>query len=278
MEQAIVRFRGKGNGIEAVLDADASFEDIKTELRKKLAKNQSFLGAQSDIQVSVITASDFHDDEKIELTEIFSDFFKADGIEFIQEKRPENRFFNKAKGLFDRKTKQITPESGYEMETEVDQEKDGVLAELSNEDTAQDEHLKETKQKDENIDKIPAPQKLIDVPSVYRQDDKCVFIKSMLRNGQRLNSEGNVIVMGDVNPGAQIVAGGNIVVLGTLRGVAHAGAWGDQSAIVFALNLQPTQLRIANIIAVAPADVEVTGYPEVAQAKNGKIVIEPYED
>jgi septum site-determining protein MinC len=82
--------------------------------------------------------------------------------------------------------------------------------------------------------------------------------------------------MGDVNPGAQLVAGGNIVVLGTLRGVAHAGALGDAGSVVFALNLQPTQLRIADVIAIAPKEEQKTGYPELAHATEGKIVIVPY--
>ncbi|MFZ5974350.1 MAG: septum site-determining protein MinC [Bacillota bacterium] len=113
--------------------------------------------------------------------------------------------------------------------------------------------------------------------ALYQEEDKCLFVRSTLRNGQKVHSEGNIVVMGDVNPGAQLVAGGNIVVLGTLRGVAHAGAWGNTDAVVFALNLQPTQLRIADIIAIAPKEEQKTGYPELAQAHQGEIVIVPYD-
>ena len=74
------------------------------------------------------------------------------------------------------------------------------------------------------------------------------FYKGTVRNGQRIDYQGNIIVMGDVNPGAEIVAGGNIIVLGNLRGMAHAGVSGDKRAIVMALCLQPTQLRIGNVI------------------------------
>ena len=109
------------------------------------------------------------------------------------------------------------------------------------------------------------------------REDKIMFVRSTLRSGQRVECEGHIIVMGDVNPGAQLVAGGNIVVLGTLRGVAHAGALGDAGSIVFALNLRPTQLRIADLIAVAPKEEQKTGYPELAHASQGKIVIEPYK-
>ncbi len=114
-------------------------------------------------------------------------------------------------------------------------------------------------------------------PSAPRSaEDKGLFVRSTIRSGQRVHSEGNVTVMGDVNPGAELVAGGNIVVLGTLRGVAHAGALGDADAVVFALNLQPTQLRIADMIAIAPPKEQKTDYPELALARQGKIVIEPY--
>lgn len=107
--------------------------------------------------------------------------------------------------------------------------------------------------------------------------ERSMFVRSTLRSGQKVECEGHIVVMGDVNPGAQLVAGGNIVVLGTLRGVAHAGALGDAGSVVFALNLQPTQLRIADMIAMAPKEEQKTGYPELAHAAQGKIVIVPYD-
>ena len=104
-----------------------------------------------------------------------------------------------------------------------------------------------------------------------------MFLFSTLRSGQKVECEGHIVVMGDVNPGAQLVAAGNIVVLGAMRGMAHAGALGDAGAVVFALNLQPTQLRIADMIAIAPKDEQKTGYPEIAHAYQGKIEIVPYD-
>ena len=76
-----------------------------------------------------------------------------------------------------------------------------------------------------------------------------LYHRGTLRGGQSLSNRGHVVIIGDVNPGAEIVAGGDIVVFGALRGVAHAGAQGDRSARVHALDLQPTQLRIATMIA-----------------------------
>ncbi len=88
---------------------------------------------------------------------------------------------------------------------------------------------------------------------------------------------GNIVIIGDVNPGALIQANGNIVVLGTLRGVAHAGMDGNLDAVVAAYNLQPNQLRIGNLIARPPDSVESQyKLPEVAKVRDGEVVIDPY--
>lgn len=103
------------------------------------------------------------------------------------------------------------------------------------------------------------------------------FVRGTVRSGQRISSEGNVVVVGDVNPGGEIIAAGNILVMGTMRGLAHAGVDGNEAAIVAAYWLQPTQLRIAGIITRAPeGDSTRPEYPEVAYIKNNTLVIEPY--
>ncbi len=103
--------------------------------------------------------------------------------------------------------------------------------------------------------------------------DEAVFVRHTLRSGRSVRHRGHVIVVGDVNPGAEIVAGGDIVVWGRLRGVAHAGADGDAGAVVCALDLSPTQLRIAKHIATSPAR-KGDPKPEMARIKNGQIVAE----
>ncbi|MFZ5942738.1 MAG: septum site-determining protein MinC [Bacillota bacterium] len=104
-----------------------------------------------------------------------------------------------------------------------------------------------------------------------------LIIRKNLRSGQSIYQEGTVIVFGDINPGAEVIATGHILVIGSLRGIAHAGAKGDANAVVFALKLQPTQLRIANLITRAPdEEVLVPLEPEIARIKNGMVVIEKY--
>lgn len=74
------------------------------------------------------------------------------------------------------------------------------------------------------------------------------FYKESLRSGQKIEEEGSIIILGDVNSGAEVIASENIVVLGKLRGLAHAGAKGNQKAIISAGELDTVQIRIANIV------------------------------
>jgi septum site-determining protein MinC len=101
------------------------------------------------------------------------------------------------------------------------------------------------------------------------------FLCYTVRSGQRIEAAGDIVVLGDVNPGAELVAGGSIAVMGVLRGVAQAGAAGDEKAVVAANQLRPIQLRIAGRIAISPEDGDMPDYPELARIKDGEIVIEP---
>lgn len=94
-----------------------------------------------------------------------------------------------------------------------------------------------------------------------------------VRGGQSLHHVGNLIVVGDVNPGSELVASGDILVFGSLRGVAHAGAQGDDRARVYALELAATQLRIATFIAADDTKTTAAVQPEVACVIDGRITI-----
>jgi len=104
-----------------------------------------------------------------------------------------------------------------------------------------------------------------------------LYHRGTLRGGQALHNLGNLVVIGDVNPGAELVASGDIVVFGALRGVAHAGAQGGRSARVIALELAPTQLRIATLIATSDAGAKPRG-PEHASIADERIVVVPFAE
>lgn len=107
-----------------------------------------------------------------------------------------------------------------------------------------------------------------------------MLYEKSLRSGQNIDFDGNVVVLGDVNPGAEIIASGHILVMGTLRGLVHAGADGEEGATVTALHFAPTQLRIAAHITRPPEDdgVDVEKKPaETARILNDEVVIEKYQ-
>ncbi|HZD09754.1 MAG TPA: septum site-determining protein MinC [Candidatus Binatia bacterium] len=103
-----------------------------------------------------------------------------------------------------------------------------------------------------------------------------LLVLETLRSGQSIYHEGHVTIVGDVNPGAQVIAGGHVVVWGRLRGMVHAGALGDASTVICALELAPTQLRIAGHIAIAPEGQQQATFPEMASVRDGNIVAEPW--
>jgi len=105
--------------------------------------------------------------------------------------------------------------------------------------------------------------------------EEAIFLARTIRSGHSIHFPGHVTVLGDVNPGAEIVAGGNIIVWGRLRGTVHAGAGGDESCIICALDLAPTQLRIAGHIAISPSS-EGRREPEMAKVKDEQIVAEAW--
>jgi len=107
--------------------------------------------------------------------------------------------------------------------------------------------------------------------------NNALFVKGPLRSGQRLYAEDHLIVFGDVNPGAELIAGGDIIVMGVLRGVAHAGVPDNIAAIIAALSLKPTQLRIGHFISRSPEfqDKHDSG-PEIARVDTEQIVVDSF--
>ncbi len=102
------------------------------------------------------------------------------------------------------------------------------------------------------------------------------FLRKTIRSGQRFEYSGNLVIIGDINPGAEVYAAGNIIVLGSLKGSVHAGSNGNEKAVIAAFSLQPQIVEIAGVITRSPEDNIKPKYPELARIKNGKIIVEPY--
>jgi septum site-determining protein MinC len=108
-------------------------------------------------------------------------------------------------------------------------------------------------------------------------DETALFLSKTLRSGIRIEFPGHVVIFGDVNPGAEIVAEGNVIVWGRVRGMIHAGAKGDTTACICALDLSPTQLRIADEVS-ATLEPQKNPRPEVASLnEDGKLQSIPWQ-
>ncbi|CUP34710.1 septum formation inhibitor [Clostridium baratii] len=107
-------------------------------------------------------------------------------------------------------------------------------------------------------------------------EGKTKFLRKTVRGGQSIRYNGNIVIIGDINSGAEVTAAGNIIVLGAIKGNVSAGANGNTKAIIAAFSLQPEILKISNIVTLSPYDSEEPEYPEVAKVKDGAIIVEPY--
>ena len=100
------------------------------------------------------------------------------------------------------------------------------------------------------------------------------FHRGSLRSGQKMEVDGSIVILGDVNSGAEVIASDNIVVLGTLRGLAHAGAKGNKQAIIGAGALDAVQIRIANIVKEIDRDEEPLHQQVCVYVAENEIIIE----
>ncbi|MCP4403599.1 MAG: septum site-determining protein MinC [bacterium] len=114
---------------------------------------------------------------------------------------------------------------------------------------------------------------------LYENEETAFYLRGTVRSGQSLEFPGNIIILGDVNPGAYVIASGDIIVMGRLHGVVHAGAEGEERAVAIGMNFRPSQLRIAQYIArppdEGPRSRKKRPQAEKAYIKDGVIVIEP---
>ena len=130
--------------------------------------------------------------------------------------------------------------------------------------------------------KITAAKKIkstmVAPPNISYNESNTAYCNGGLRSGQSVKYGGSVVILGDVNPGSEVIAEGNVIVLGSLKGMAHAGVLGDSTCYVSALVLQPTQLRIANLITYVPPVPKGKKEPQkasIAYVKDGQVFVGP---
>ena len=210
-----------------------------------------FKGSRSGLQLELDEAADFSaiEDEIKDKLESGSNFFcKGTMIQVVSESLSEDEK-RRLSGLFHA--------HGVVMRAVTAAELDSLPAEPEVPDTE---------------------EKAVPEPAVKGQSvQEMTVVNRTVRGGEEITSKSSVLICGNVNPGAQIIAGGSIDIRGTCRGIVHAGAYGDTSAFVIADHLMPMQVRIAGMIARAPDHVEKSAQAERASIKNGQIIIEPIE-
>jgi len=214
MSEDIVKIKGTSLGLQLSFAPEASFEDVRENLKKKLDSGTTFFLRGTLV---LIPRDAFMGSERDELQQLFHGY-----------------------GLICRTQKPEPEEKAEKVQQQVQPQMP----------SSQPEELK--------------PQEM-------------VVVNKTLRGGQEIRTKSSVLVCGNVNPGAQIIAGGSIDIRGTCRGMVHAGAYGDSTAFIIADHLMPTQIRISNLIARSPDEMEKTDRAERASIKDGQIVIEPIE-
>ncbi len=177
---------------------------------------------------------------------------------------------------------QQSRETDPEVENAGTQKQDGP-AQDDNRRGSEPSAVEETAHNDDAANLVPWSE------ASDEDDEPPPFVhRGTLRSGQACRHAGTVVILGDVNPGAQVIGGGDVLVWGRLRGFVHAGAMGDEQAIVAALDFEPVQLRIAGYIAMTPKGAsnnpgywfwkrDSSGRPEVARVVNEQIYVDPWD-
>lgn len=241
MNTDIINIKGTKNGLVIMVDSNNDFDELKNTLKSKIEASRGFFkGAKFTFHLGKHNLS-------VENTKELEDICCQHGL-IVDNKIswPSNaEIYVKNKSVYD--------EIGI---PEIQREKD-------------------ISDKVKSLMREASP--LIPTVGVTEEDNKpCLFVNRSLRSGQKINFNGNVVVLGDINPGSEVTANGDIVVMGSLRGVVHAGANGDNSAIIMAYRLNPIQLRIGSAISRPPENSNASRYPETARLRDGQMLIEPY--
>jgi septum site-determining protein MinC len=123
----------------------------------------------------------------------------------------------------------------------------------------------------------PKPDRNVKPFDTVLSGENAVLVQRTLRSGYSINYNGHVVVIGDVNPGAEIIASGSVVIWGRLRGVVHAGSEGDENAVVCALAIEPTQLRIGDY-AAGISKKKNKPQPEIAFIREKQLVVTEWKN
>lgn len=271
--------RGKGLGLEIALGG-RDFEDVLAELQSKLAERPGFYAGTP--ATAAIGRSSFSNEQLERLRSVLqSHGIALEAISGGLDLEPLASAAGLRFVVLDDGGEELARRRALRPKREV-QLSDAARSLVADFDGARADIAERRKRGEASVRRAvaahPQPALSLHAEPAVPPAPGTLYHVGTLRGGQALQHVGNIIVVGDVNPGAELIASGDIVVFGALRGVAHAGAQGEVSARVHALELAPTQLRIATFIAADAGDRERTPIQaETACVQNDRIVIFPRE-
>jgi septum site-determining protein MinC len=267
--------RGKGSGLEVALGG-RDFEEALAELQGKLGERPGFYTGSS--ATAALGLASISEEQLARLRAVLSEHgIVLEGL----SGGPDAQTLAQA---FELRYASSPDDGGQELarrralrpksEVQLSDAARSLVADFAG---ARTDIAQRRKRGEPSVRRVVSPSKPAEPPAVLPAPaplPSTLYHSGTLRGGQALHHLGNIVVVGDVNPGAELVATGDILVFGALRGVAHAGAQGDANARVHALELAPTQLRIATFIATDAGDSKRTAiHPETACVQNDRIVI-----
>jgi septum site-determining protein MinC len=259
----VTLFRGKGLGLELVF-AGREFRDAFEELEARLAERPDFYrGSSATINFGGYTPS------SNEREEVRSLLARA-GIELLEASDAEGPAPGSERGELDRRRARrsrgelLLSDGARSLVADFA----GARADIADRRRRGEASVRRA------VAEGPPSQTVL---HLVEASPGTLYHDGTLRGGQALHHTGNIVVVGDVNPGAELVATGDIVIFGRLAGVAHAGAQGDESARVYAIDLRPTQLRIATFIAAEAESVDRSVRPQAAFVQDGRITLVPFD-
>lgn len=172
----------------------------------------------------------------------------------------------------------ITINTSLLSNTEIENLKSVILEKISVKEIIIEDPVHHSKENNTDTDEIKAKEESEKAVKIFSgvYEGRTKFLRKTVRGGQCIHFPGNIVIIGDINSGAEVYAGGNIIVLGSIKGNVFAGNNGNKKAIIAAFSMEPEILKIGDIITISPDDYQKPKYPEVARIKDGSIIVEPY--
>lgn len=223
-----VIIKGNRYGISIVLDKEVAFSQLLKDLELRLEGAEDFFDSDKQLAVT-FEGRALSNDELDEVLSVIKGCSRLN-IQYVMDENSEleTTFFDIIQTAKDSEEDSLDSDSKTET-FEEPVEISGILSSI------QSDNIQSKESVDKNL--------------VEQQPGNGMFYRGTLRSGQTLESKESIVIIGDVNPGASVIAGGNIVVIGSLKGTASAGIRNNPEAFVMALVMEPIQIQIADIIA-----------------------------